>query len=66
MSSEAPSDAIHRFPKVQEAAQSVNDAYLKAYQEELGIESYDAAVSYLVSWYLAGCPLYTVEPVSAK
>ncbi len=52
--------------QVQEAAQSVNDAYLKAYQEELGIESYDAAVSYLVSWYIAGCPLYTVEPVSAK
>ncbi len=52
--------------QVQEAAQSVNDAYLKAYQEELGVESYDAAVSYLVSWYLAGCPLYTVEPVSAK
>ncbi len=43
--------------KVQETAQSVNDAYLKAYQEELGVESYDAAVSYLVSWYLAGRPL---------
>ena len=43
--------------KVQETAQAANDAYLKAYQEELGVESYDAAVSYLVSWYLAGRPL---------
>ncbi|MCF0150362.1 MAG: DUF3810 domain-containing protein [Firmicutes bacterium] len=43
--------------KVQEAAQQVNDAYLKFYKEEAGVESYDRAVSYYVNWYLAGCPL---------
>ena len=43
--------------ELQEASQSVNNAYLEIYGEELGVESYEAAVSYLVSWYLSGCPL---------
>ena len=40
----------------QNAAQSVNNAYIEIYNEELGIESYDAAVSYLVNWYLDDRP----------
>ena len=42
--------------KVQEAAQQVNDSYLKFYKEEAGVETYDHAVSYVVNWYLDGCP----------
>ena len=37
--------------KVQEAAQAVNDAYLKAFQEEAGVQSYGAVADYLIAWY---------------
>jgi hypothetical protein len=38
--------------KVQDAAQAVNDAYLKAFSEELGVQSYGAVTDYLIAWYL--------------
>ncbi len=37
---------------VQEAAQKVNDAYLKAFQEEAGVKSYGEVADYLIAWYL--------------
>ena len=40
--------------KVQDAAQKVNDAYLKAFQEEAGVKSYGAVADYLIAWYQAG------------
>lgn len=36
---------------VQEAAQSVNDAYLHSFDQE-GTESYDLVTTYLIAWYL--------------
>ena len=39
--------------KVQEAAQSVNDMYLKAYGETQGVQSYGAVTDSLIAWYLA-------------
>ncbi len=36
---------------VQEAAQAVNDTYLKAFSEELGVQSYGAVTDYLIAWY---------------
>ena len=36
---------------VQEAAQKVNDAYLKAFSEEEGVQSYGAVVDYLIAHY---------------
>ncbi|MCQ2565380.1 MAG: DUF3810 domain-containing protein [Clostridia bacterium] len=39
--------------KVKEAAQSVNDAYLKAYGETQGVQSYGAVTDSLIAWYLA-------------
>ena len=40
--------------KVQEAAQAVNDVYLKAFREEDGVRSYGAVTDYLIAWYLRG------------
>ena len=37
---------------VQEAAQKVNDAYLKAFSEESGVQSYGEAADLLIAWYL--------------
>lgn len=37
--------------KVQEAAQKVNDVYLKAFQEEAGVQSYGDVADYLIAWY---------------
>ena len=37
--------------KVQQAAQTVNDTYLKAFSEELGVQSYGAVTDYLIAWY---------------
>lgn len=37
--------------KVQEAAEAVNDAYLKAFQQEEGVKSYGAVADYLIAWY---------------
>lgn len=36
---------------VQEAAQKVNDAYLKAFHEESGVQSYGEAADLLIAWY---------------
>lgn len=47
--------SVHYEPyegAVQDAAQAVNDAYLKAFQEEEGVKSYGAAADYLIAWYL--------------
>ena len=38
--------------KVQDAAQKVNDVYLKAFQEESGVQSYGEAADLLIAWYL--------------
>ena len=38
--------------KVQDAAQKVNDTYLKAFSEESGVQSYGEAADYLISWFL--------------
>ena len=40
--------------KVQETVEKVNDAYLKAFQEEAGVKSYGAVADYLIAWYLSG------------
>ena len=37
---------------VQEAAQKVNDAYLKAFNETSGVQSYGEAADLLIAWYL--------------
>ena len=37
---------------MQDAAQQVNDAYLKAFDEEDGVESYGKAADLLIAWYL--------------
>ena len=39
--------------KVQDAAQKVNDTYLKAFSEESGVQSYGEAADLLIAWYLA-------------
>lgn len=39
--------------KVQSAAQAVNDAYLKTFSEELGVQSYGAVTDYLLAWYFS-------------
>lgn len=38
--------------KVQDAAQKVNDAYLKAFDEESGVQSYGEAADLLIAYYL--------------
>jgi len=38
--------------EVQEAAQKVNDVYLKAFQEESGVQSYGEVADLLIAWYL--------------
>ena len=38
--------------KVQDAAQKVNDTYLKALSEESGVQSYGEAADLLIAWYL--------------
>ena len=38
--------------KVQDAAQKVNDAYLKAFNEESGVQSYGEVADLLIAWYL--------------
>mgnify|MGYP002771367955 CR=1 FL=1 len=38
--------------QVQETAQKVNDAYLKAFQEENGVQSYGEVADLLIAWYL--------------
>ncbi len=39
---------------VQDVAQQVNDAYLKAFREEAGVKSYGEVADYLIAWYLRG------------
>lgn len=38
--------------KVQDAAQKVNDTYLKAFSEETGVQSYGEVADLLIAWYL--------------
>lgn len=38
--------------KVQDAAQKVNDVYLKAFSEESGVQSYGEVTDLLIAWYL--------------
>lgn len=38
--------------KVQDAARKVNDAYLKTFSEESGVQSYGEVADYLIAWYL--------------
>lgn len=38
--------------KVQEAAQKVNDVYLKAFEEPSGVQSYGEVADLLIAWYL--------------
>lgn len=38
--------------KVQDAAQELNDKYLKAFDEESGVQSYGEAADFLIAWYL--------------
>ena len=38
---------------VQDAAQKVNDTYLKAFDQEEGVQSYGAVADYLIAWYLS-------------
>lgn len=38
--------------KVQEAAQKVNDVYLKAFEETSGVQSYGEVADLLIAWYL--------------
>ena len=38
--------------KVQQAAQKVNDAYLKAFDEPSGVQSYGEVTDLLIAWYL--------------
>ena len=38
--------------KVQDAATKVNDLYLKAFEEEDGVQSYGRAADLLIAWYL--------------
>lgn len=38
--------------QVQETAQKVNDAYLKAFREESGVQSYGEVADLLIAWYL--------------
>lgn len=38
--------------KVQDAAQKVNDMYLKAFSEESGVQSYGEVTDLLIAWYL--------------
>lgn len=38
--------------KVQDAAQKVNDAYLKAFDEESGVQSYGEVADLLIAWFL--------------
>lgn len=38
--------------KVQDAAQKVNDTYLKAFSEEAGVQSYGEVADLLIAWYL--------------
>ena len=42
--------------KVQDAAQKVNDTYLKAFSEESGVQSYGEAADLLIAWYLKNNP----------
>lgn len=47
--------SVHYAPyegAAQDAAQAVNDAYLKAFQEEEGVKSYGAVADYLIAWHL--------------
>ena len=37
--------------KVQDAAQKVNDAYLKVFSEESGVQSYGEVADLLIAWY---------------
>ena len=37
---------------VQDVAQQVNDAYLKAFDEEAGVKSYGKVADLLIAWYL--------------
>ena len=41
--------------KVQDAAQKVNDTYLKAFSEESGVQSYGEVTDLLIAWYLQNC-----------
>lgn len=38
--------------QVQEVAQKVNDTYLKAFEQEEGVQSYGAVADQLIAWYL--------------
>ncbi len=41
--------------EIQEAAQKVNDTYLKAFSEESGVQSYGEVADLLIAWYLDSC-----------
>ena len=41
--------------KVQDAAQKVNDTYLKAFSEKSGVQSYGEVTDLLIAWYLQNC-----------
>ncbi|MBQ1264662.1 MAG: DUF3810 domain-containing protein [Oscillospiraceae bacterium] len=43
--------------KVQDTAQKVNDAYLKAFGEESGVQSYGECADLLIAWYLQNSSL---------
>ncbi len=43
--------------KVQETAQKVNDAYLKLFDEESGVQSYGECADLLIAWYLQNSSL---------
>lgn len=47
--------------KVQDAAQKVNDVYLKAFQEEAGVKSYGEVADYLIAWYFQNAPTHGAE-----
>ena len=42
--------------KVQDAATKVNDAYLKAFSEETGVQSYGEVTDLLIAWYQQKAP----------
>ena len=42
--------------KVQDAATKVNDAYLKAFSEETGVQSYGEVADLLIAWYQQKAP----------
>lgn len=48
---------------MQNAAQKVNDTYLKAFSEESGVQSYGEAADLLIAWYLRKCQVFNAKKV---